>query len=90
VSLSFGPFGPYNVSRLLSNVSRGPWMPLRFYNQYTVPMLWFGVLLRSICPLTIAISLVYVTPLENLIIHLQFVSNLELCSSEFLLVFFVS
>jgi hypothetical protein len=50
----------------------------------------FLVLLRSICPLTVAVSSVCETPLENLIIHLQFVLNFELRSSEFLLVFFVS
>jgi hypothetical protein len=32
-SSSFGPFGPCNVSRLLRDVSGGPWMPLRLYNQ---------------------------------------------------------
>jgi hypothetical protein len=33
VSPSFGPFEPCNVSRLLSNVSNGAWMPLMLYNQ---------------------------------------------------------
>jgi hypothetical protein len=32
-SPSFGPFGLCNVSRLLSDVSRDPCMPLRLYNQ---------------------------------------------------------
>jgi hypothetical protein len=50
----------------------------------------FWVLLRSIYPLIVAVSSVCETPLGNLIIHLQFVPNLELHSSELLLVFFVS
>jgi hypothetical protein len=30
---SFGPFGPCNVSRLLRDMSGGPWTPLSLYNQ---------------------------------------------------------
>jgi hypothetical protein len=33
VSPSFGPFGPCNVSALPRDANRGPWMPLRIYNQ---------------------------------------------------------
>jgi hypothetical protein len=33
VSPSFGPFGPCNVSALPRDANKGPWTPLRLYNQ---------------------------------------------------------
>jgi hypothetical protein len=33
VSPSFGSFGPCNVSAFPRDVNRGPWTPLRLYNQ---------------------------------------------------------
>jgi hypothetical protein len=87
-SPSFGPFGPRNVLRLFSDVSRGPWMPLRLYNQLPPPMLGFEFCFRSICLWTVAVIGLRDPSFECLIIYAQLSLQLScvlscscLCSS---------
>ena len=42
MSPSFGLFGPYNMLGLLRDTNRGPWMPLRLYNQQPLSTLGFS------------------------------------------------